>query len=77
VSEHPILDTLDRIEAILEPPQVKATLSPADLCKQYKTIRPLLLVLLPWIAQIPVYGEKIAAVIKFLMGIADGLCPAT
>ena len=77
MSEYPILDTLDKIEAILEPPQVKAALSPADLCKQYKALRPLLLVLLPWIGQIPVYGEKIVSVIKFLMGIADSLCPTT
>lgn len=48
-----------------------------DLCKQYMTLRPLIVAVLPFIEKIPLYGKKIADVIRFLMSIADKICPAT
>lgn len=46
-----------------------------SICKQYKTIKPLLETALPLVEKIPVYGAKIAAAIRFLMKIADVACP--
>ena len=47
-----------------------------DLCEYYKAVRPLIVIVLPLIEKIPVYGKKIADVIRFLMTIADKVCPA-
>ena len=43
-------------------------------CSDYRQIRPLLDTVLIMIRRIPIYGEKIANVIRFLMGIADRAC---
>ncbi|HEX2616450.1 MAG TPA: hypothetical protein VHL57_02855, partial [Flavobacteriales bacterium] len=53
------------------------SLTNADLCKTYReTIRPKLEFLLPIIELIPVWGKQIAKGIRFLMGLADQVCPA-
>lgn len=45
------------------------------LCKGYKAIKPLLSTALPLIERIPVYGPKIALAVRFLMRLADVVCP--
>jgi len=52
-----------------------AALDLGDLCKKYHALRQSLEILLKFIKKIPVYGAKIAAVIEFLMGLADIACP--
>jgi len=47
-----------------------------DLCKKYHAIRAALLILIKFVKKIPVYGAKIAAVLEFLIGLADAVCPA-
>jgi hypothetical protein len=65
------LDALNEIEKIASEP------APEDLkgiCEKYKKIKPFLEKALIFVAMIPVYGSKIAAAIRFLMGVADTAC---
>ena len=71
---------LDNIEAELKgfSPRAKtmaAAEDVADLCKKYHAIRAYLLILIKIVEKIPVYGAKIAAALKFLMSLADSVCP--
>jgi len=52
----------------------EGTPSKDELCKKYKLTKPLIEAILPWIEKLP-NGKKIADVIRFLMRIADLLCP--
>ncbi|GKS63239.1 hypothetical protein YTPLAS72_05430 [Nitrospira sp.] len=45
-----------------------------DLCEYYKALRPLLVIALPLIEKIPVYGKKIGDILRFLMTMADKCC---
>jgi hypothetical protein len=45
------------------------------LCKQYMSLKPLLETALPLIERIPVYGQKIGSALRFLMRLADVVCP--
>jgi len=76
IPDKKMLDALDKIEKTIGPPE-KAMPIPSlpEVCEKYHLIRPWILILLPFIEQIPVYGKRIAAVIRFLMGIADTVCP--
>jgi len=47
-----------------------------DLCQTYQTIKGFLPPLLKFIRKIPIFGEKIATAIEFLMKLADTVCPA-
>ncbi len=47
-----------------------------NLCEQYQRIKKLIDLVLPLIERIPVYGSKIALVVRFLMKLADVACPA-
>jgi hypothetical protein len=79
VTDKKMLDALDKIEQTIGPPTEKAVAIPSlpELCQKYHLIRPWLLILLSLIEQIPGYGKRIAAVIRFLMGIADNVCGVT
>ena len=46
-----------------------------ELCKVYKTVKPSMQSALPLIQAIPIYGPKIAAVLTFLLKVADMACP--
>ena len=46
-----------------------------NICKEYEKIKPLLKTALALIERIPVYGKKIGAAIRFLMQVADTVCP--
>ncbi len=76
VTDKKMLDALDKIEKTIGPPTEKAVAIPSlpELCQKYHLIRPWVVILLTFIEQIPVYGKRIAAVIRFLMGIADTVC---
>jgi len=72
---------LDRIEAGLMGPRAKAAIraraeDAGDLCKQYRSIRAALLILIKIIRKIPKVGPKAAAALEFLMQLADAVCPA-
>lgn len=71
-----MLDALDRIEGIVSEPGERALALPTakSLCDQYLKIKKSLLIALPLIDRIPVYGSKIAGAIRFLMAIADTVC---
>jgi hypothetical protein len=58
-------------EADLDLPSV----DPAKLCQEYTRLKPSIEFVLAFVARIPIYGSKIVAVIRFLMGIADTVCP--
>jgi hypothetical protein len=70
--------TLSALNKIAHAVSVKSVASadPAKLCEIYKRYRPLIVLALALIKRIPVYGVKIAAIIEFLMQIADKVCPA-
>ena len=53
-----------------------AKLSVGELCKQYKKVRGVLVIALPFIKKIPKFGAPVATAIELLMGIADMACPA-
>jgi hypothetical protein len=70
---------LDRIDAELKgfAARPKAAAEGVEnLCEQYHKIRAYLLILIKIVRKIPVYGEKIATALEFLMGLADAVCPA-
>jgi len=73
-SDKSFLIRLDKISSRLSSKSAKGA-DPAALCKVYTETRPLMLALLPFVRKIPVYGQRIAQVIEFLMKIADSLCP--
>lgn len=66
------LDTLD--SQIGGTPKLTA-LEGADLCAQYRKLKLTIETVLKVVDLIPVYGKRIADVIRFLMRIADSLCP--
>jgi hypothetical protein len=47
----------------------------AKLCEIYKKIRPLLVLLMPFLQKIPVWGPKLVSILQFLMKSADAICP--
>ena len=66
---------LTSLEAKLTTKRVTRDTDQGAICKQYKSIKPLLQAALPLIEKIPLYGSKIATAIRFLMTIADVACP--
>jgi hypothetical protein len=73
---------LDRIDAELKGTGTNAVtaagaaaLDLGDLCKKYQSLKGSIEILLKFIKKIPGVGGKIAAVIEFLMGLADIACP--
>lgn len=70
---------LDQIEGIVAASSAEAFAMPTaqSLCAQYEKIKKHLEIALPLIEKfIPIYGSKIAGAIRFLMTIADTVCPA-
>lgn len=65
------LDSIDKEVAGVGPQSLGG-----DLCATYKRIRKFLEDILPLIKLIPVWGDKLATAIKFLMSLADTVCPA-
>ncbi|HST59997.1 MAG TPA: hypothetical protein VLK84_14930 [Longimicrobium sp.] len=47
-----------------------------DACATYRRIKPFLERVLPWIERLPRFGRQLAEAIRFLMSVADRLCPA-
>lgn len=66
------LEALTAIERELATTQEKLNV---NLCEQYKKVKSLLDVILPFIERIPVYGPKIGVAVRFLMKLADLACP--
>lgn len=70
---------LDRIDAELQSvtsDRAKAVaLDLKDLCEKYHAIRKWLEILVEGLKKLPGPAKKIAAVIEFLMGLADLACP--
>jgi len=64
---------IDRIDAELK--GLPSTSDVGDLCKKYHDLRASLLILVKILKKIPVFGEKAAAALEFLMSVADVLCP--
>jgi hypothetical protein len=54
--------------------QTKTTRDLGELCKKYKKIRPKIIAILPFIEKIPIYGKKIADLIRMLIKLADEAC---
>lgn len=78
-TEKEMLAALDQIEGIVAESSMKALAIPTaqSLCVQYGKIRKYLEIALPLFEKfIPIYGSKIAGAIRFLMTIADTVCPA-
>ncbi len=74
-NDQKFLSALDSIDKELSAPQPQG-LSGSDLCATYKRIRSFLESILPMIKLIPLWGDKLASAIKFLMKLADTVCPA-
>jgi hypothetical protein len=68
-------DALERLDAELKGGAVKASDDVGDLCKKYRALRPTLEILVRLVRRIPRIGERIAAALEFLMGLADTACP--
>jgi hypothetical protein len=73
-TEKKMLAALDAAAAAVTGPKLRRADAVA-LCDEYKKIKKLILVFLPLISKIPVIGPKIAAILQFLMTIADTICP--
>lgn len=72
------LRALDQIEAQVGGAGAGASADALDrgqLCEQYRSIKPLLERAIKLVQAIPVYGPRIASAIRFLMTIADQVCP--
>lgn len=71
-------DSLKALTAIERGLTAKTSKEPVDvdgLCKKYRAIKPLLETALPLVERIPVYGPKIALALRFMMRLADVVCP--
>jgi hypothetical protein len=69
------LDEIDR-HLSRSAPQGLDALDGSQLCQTYRQVRGFLETILPFIEKIPVYGKKVAGAIRFLMSLADTVCPA-
>jgi len=70
------MEALANIERELAPAQRgQEKLDLPNLCQQYKKVKALLEIALPFIERIPVYGQKIGVAVRFLMKMADIACP--
>lgn len=69
------LKALEEIEKSLSTVDVKSK-SKNDLCEQYNKIKGYIEKALWLIETIPVYGKKIGMAIRFLMQIANTVCPS-
>jgi hypothetical protein len=73
-TEAKMLAALDRAAAGVTGPKLRRG-DASSLCDQYKKIKQYIVIALPLIKKIPVVGAKIAAILEFLMKIADTVCP--
>ena len=69
------LEALNQIVSSLEEEQVRGIPTLADVCGQYRRVRPVVDKALGLVELIPVYGLKIAITIRFLCKVADLACP--
>jgi len=70
------LEALNQIEAVLQEQEaVRGIPNIAQVCEQYRNVRPLVGKSLWLIELIPIYGSKIAGTIRFLTKVADMACP--
>lgn len=70
------LAALERLDAEIGAAGTAATLDRADLCAQYHRLKPLLATAIKLVQAIPIYGPRIANAIRFLMTLADQVCPS-
>jgi hypothetical protein len=72
------LEALNQIETMLQEQEeaVRGIPSLAQVCEQYRNVRPYVDRSLWLIELIPLYGSKIAGTIRFLTKVADLACPA-
>jgi hypothetical protein len=71
------LEALNQIDrALQEQETVRGIPDLAQVCEQYRNMRPLVDKSLWLIDLIPVYGSKIGGTIRFLTKVADLACPA-
>jgi hypothetical protein len=75
-SDRAFLSSVNRLDAALRKADAIGKDAEALCTLYHKTIRPLLLRVLPIVQLIPIYGKTIAKAIRFLMKIADLLCGA-
>ncbi|HYW09139.1 MAG TPA: hypothetical protein VE913_19420 [Longimicrobium sp.] len=68
------MDALDQIEVIVAGRALSTTDAAADPCATYKQVRKYLVIALPFVKKIPVYGSKIAMAIEAVMAVADHYC---
>lgn len=78
MDDQQFLSALDSIDTQLSASHagIAGALDGSQLCEQYKRIRGLLEAIIPVIRRIPVWGDKLAAALTFLMHLADTVCPA-
>jgi hypothetical protein len=70
------LEALNQIESVLQEQEaVRGKPDLAQVCEQYRNVRPLVDKSLWLIDLIPVYGSKVATTIRFLTKVADLACP--
>ena len=74
---------LDRIEAALSGPQGMATTATAaefdadNACEIYRKIRDEIELIIKFLKKLPFsWAKRVAAILEFLMSIADKFCPA-
>jgi hypothetical protein len=71
------LEALNQIDSVLQEQEtVRSIPNLAQVCEQYRNVRPLVERSLWLIEVIPIYGSKIAGTIRFLTKVADLACPA-
>ena len=71
------LAALDQVVAVVASPEALALTGDdlTKLCTKYHQVKPKIEEVLTWLALVPVYGSKVVAVIRFLMKLADLVCP--
>ncbi len=69
------LAALDTLDSQIGETAKLAAFESVDLCAQYQKLKPTIETVLKVVDLIPVYGKRIADLVRFLMRIADTLCP--
>lgn len=68
------MEEVRQLQSAIEKYRTVEAPSKADICAYYKTLKPILTAILPFLEKIPVWGKQVADAIQLLMKSLDGFC---
>lgn len=76
VEDREFLAALDRLDEMEHPSRALAAvaISPSDICRTYQQLKPIIDTVLRYLERIPVFGKKVADLIRRLEALLDMVC---